>query len=219
MPNSRPTGRHHGDLRNALERAALDLVAERGVHGFTLAEASRRAGVSVAAPYKHFADKDALLAELARKGYEQQYERFAAALAGRDDPVEQMAAFAAAYVRFAAENRALFEITFGADLRKERYPDLARAGDRVLEVLRGPAGSLAADPAQRDDLIHTIGAAAHGFAAFLGEGIFGEPERALEATERRAADAARTLAAGDISRRGRGGGAGGRARPGGGSRG
>src|ERR1700754_3368808 len=103
MATPRPTGQHHGDLRNALERAALELVAERGAHGFTLAEASRRAGVSVAAPYKHFADKDALLAELARKGYEQQYDRFAAAMSGETGPVEQLAAFAAAYVQFAAD--------------------------------------------------------------------------------------------------------------------
>jgi AcrR family transcriptional regulator len=195
MPNPRPTGRHHGDLRNALEDAALELVAERGVHALTLAETTRRAGVSVAAPYKHFADKDALLAALAHKGYEQQYERFAAAMAGtRDDPVEQLAAFAAAYVRFSAESKALFAITFGAGLSKQHYPELALAGDRVLALLREPAARLAADPDSQIDLIHTIGATAHGFATFLAEGIFGEPAEALEATTRRAGEAAHRLA-------------------------
>src|ERR1700722_12764230 len=61
-------GSANGDLVTALERAALDLVAERGPHGFSLNEASRRAGVSVAAPYKHFADREALLASLAAAG-------------------------------------------------------------------------------------------------------------------------------------------------------
>jgi AcrR family transcriptional regulator len=192
----RPTGHHHGDLRNALEQAALDLVAERGTHGFTLAEASRRAGVSVAAPYKHFADKDALLAELARKGYEEQHERFAAAMAVETDPVEQLGAFAAAYVRFSACNKALFDITFAAGLKKQAHPQLALAGDRVLELLRGPAKRLTDDPVAQVDLIRTIGATAHGFAAFLAEGVFGDPATALEATERRAADAARCLARG-----------------------
>ncbi|WP_089252880.1 TetR/AcrR family transcriptional regulator [Asanoa hainanensis] len=190
-PSPRPTGLHHGDLRNALLAAALELVAERGTQGFTLAETSRRAGVSVAAPYKHFADKDALLAELARTGYERQHDLFQAAMAAESDPVEQLAAFAGAYVAFAAENKALFEITFGAGLEKQRYPALAEAGDRVLALLRGPAARLGPET---DDLIHTIGAAAHGFAAFLAEGIFGEPTSALAATQRRARDAARKLA-------------------------
>jgi AcrR family transcriptional regulator len=194
MPTSRPTGQHHGDLRNALEQAALALVAERGAQGFTLAEASRRAGVSVAAPYKHYADKDALLAELARKGYQRQYELFHAAIAGESEPLEQLAAFAAAYVEFAAENKALFEITFSAGLEKQRYPELARAGDRLLELLRGPAAGLVDGTAAQDDLIHTIGAVAHGFAAFLSEGILGDPVTALARTTRRAGDAARKLA-------------------------
>lgn len=96
----RPTGQHHGDLRNALLRAALELVTERGPHGFTLAETSRRAGVSVAAPYKHFADRETLLAELATSGYREQRSRFAEAVSGSDEPVEQLASFASAYVRF-----------------------------------------------------------------------------------------------------------------------
>ncbi|GIF77497.1 TetR/AcrR family transcriptional regulator [Asanoa siamensis] len=194
MATTRPSGQHHGDLRNALLRAALDLVAERGAQGFTLAEASRRAGVSVAAPYKHFADKDALLAELARAGYERQHDLFQAAMAAETDPVEQLAAFAAAYVEFAAESRALFEITFSAGLAKARYPALAEAGDRVLSLLRTPAAHLVTDTAAQDDLIHTIGAAAYGFAAFLTEGIFGDPTTSLDATTRRARAAARKLA-------------------------
>src|SRR5271154_3740476 len=105
---------HHGDLRNALEQAALELVAERGPEGFTLAEASRRAGVSVAAPFRHFQNKNALLAALALRGYEAQRERFAAAIAQSGDPVEQLALFAAAYVQFSLEERALFDVTFDA---------------------------------------------------------------------------------------------------------
>jgi len=194
MPTSRPTGRHHGDLRNALERAALDLVAERGAHGWTLAETSRRAGVSVAAPYKHFADKDALLAELARQGYEQQHARFAEAIAAEAEPVEQLAAFAAAYVQFAADSKALFEITFSAGLTKQAHPALAEAGDRVLALLREPAARITDRVADQDDLITTIGATAHGFAAFLNEGVFGDPATRLDEAKRRAAAAARRLA-------------------------
>src|ERR1044072_726538 len=89
----RPVGHHHGDLRNSLLRASLELVGERGPHGFTLPEASRRAGGSVAAPYKPFAGRDARLAELATQGYRKQRHRFATAVNGIEDPAEQLASF------------------------------------------------------------------------------------------------------------------------------
>ena len=70
-------GYHHGNLKEALVRAALELIAEKGPAGFTFADAARWAGVSPAAPYRHFRDRDELLADVARRGFEQ----FAAALA------------------------------------------------------------------------------------------------------------------------------------------
>src|SRR4051812_18836568 len=80
-------GYHHGNLREALIRAALDLIAQKGPAGFTFADAARWAGVSSAAPYRHFRDRDALLADVARRGF----ELFEAALSrawddGRPDP-------------------------------------------------------------------------------------------------------------------------------------
>ena len=86
----RPVGHHHGDLRNALLRATLELVGERGPHGFTLAETSRRAGVSVAAPYKHFADRESLLASGEQVPTAEelgaQFEQFLAEQHGRENP-------------------------------------------------------------------------------------------------------------------------------------
>src|SRR4029434_5861549 len=72
-----PRGYHHGNLKEALVRAALELIAEKGPAGFTFADAARWAGVSPAAPYRHYRDRDALLADVARRGFEQ----FANALA------------------------------------------------------------------------------------------------------------------------------------------
>jgi AcrR family transcriptional regulator len=66
-----PRGYHHGDLKEALVRAALQLIAEKGPAGFTFADAARWAGVSPAAPYRHFRDRDELLADVARRGFEQ----------------------------------------------------------------------------------------------------------------------------------------------------
>ena len=76
---SGPRGYHHGNLKEALVRAALDLIAEKGPAGFTFADAARWAGFRPAAPYRHFRDRDELLADVARRGFEQ----FTAALAER----------------------------------------------------------------------------------------------------------------------------------------
>ena len=64
-------GYHHGNLKEALVQAALDLIAEKGPGGFTFAEAARSAGVSPAAPYRHFRDRDELLSNIAQRGFEQ----------------------------------------------------------------------------------------------------------------------------------------------------
>src|SRR6187455_2832270 len=66
-----PRGYHHGNLKEALIRAALELIAQKGPAGFTFAEAARWAGVSPAAPYRHFRDRDELLADVARRGFEE----------------------------------------------------------------------------------------------------------------------------------------------------
>lgn len=189
----RPTGQHHGDLRNVLLLATLELVAERGPHGFTLAEASRRAGVSVAAPYKHFADREALLAELATMGYREQHNRFAAAVDGSEDPVEQLASFASAYVRFAAEEPALFDITFHAGLDKSRFPALASAGDEVADLLLPVARRLAPEADDALDLLLRVAGTAHGLAVFLRQGLFGVGIGALADTEEKAARTARAI--------------------------
>ncbi|KOU53627.1 TetR/AcrR family transcriptional regulator [Streptomyces sp. WM6378] len=189
----RPTGHHHGDLRNALLRAALELVAERGPHGFTLAEASRRAGVSVAAPYKHFADRETLLAELATMGYREQRDRFAAAMSSSGDPSERLASFASAYIRFAAEEPALFDVTFNAGLDKSRFAELALAGDGVADLLLPVARQVAQGPDDAFDLLLRVAGAAHGLAVFLRQGLFGVGSGALADTEERAARTARAI--------------------------
>src|SRR5256885_14630683 len=94
-------GYHHGDLKEALIRAALDLIAEKGPWAFTFAEAARVLGVSPAAPYRHFRDRDALMADVARRGF----ERFSAELArawdnGRPDPLRAFERLRRAYLDF-----------------------------------------------------------------------------------------------------------------------
>ena len=196
-PVKRRTGQHHGDLRNALLSAALELVSERGPRGFSVAEAARRAGVSSAAPYKHFADREALLAALAVRGYTQQERRFSAALASAPDaPTDRLAAIARAYVSFAAEDRPLFEVVFGAGLDKAAHDDVAAASTRVLALLLPETAALTTDEEAARALLLAVAALAHGHAVFLLERAFGPVADALAPTLGRVEAAVRALLAG-----------------------
>ncbi|MCB9700923.1 MAG: TetR/AcrR family transcriptional regulator [Myxococcales bacterium] len=103
---------HHGQLRSTLIAAAIDLLGEHGVSGLSLRECARRAGVSHAAPYRHFADKRALLAAIARQGFEELAAVGAAAMEGVDDPRDRLDAYGIAYVRFAIEHPVVFRLMF-----------------------------------------------------------------------------------------------------------
>src|SRR5688500_3897951 len=92
---------HHGDLRNALLEAALALIAQGRVGELSLREVARRAGVTYAAPYHHFADKSALLAAVATQGFEKLVEKFDRVAARRLAPEAELVAMAQAYVAFA----------------------------------------------------------------------------------------------------------------------
>ncbi|HSP23907.1 MAG TPA: TetR/AcrR family transcriptional regulator, partial [Saliniramus sp.] len=95
-------GYHHGHLREALIAATKGLLAEKGPQGFTLADAARIAGVSPAAPYRHFADRDALLREVAAAGFRAFCEALAKAVRS-GDPKSGFRAMGDAYLRFARE--------------------------------------------------------------------------------------------------------------------
>ena len=110
-----PRGYHHGNLREALIRAALELIAKKGAAGFTFAEAARFAGVSPAAPYRHFRDRDELMASVALRGFEQ----FEAALArawegGRPDAFAALDRLGKAYLEFARAQPAYYSAMFEA---------------------------------------------------------------------------------------------------------
>ena len=114
--SSRATGKHHGDLRQALMEAALEMVATGDENSLSLREVARRAGVSPAAPYHHFADKEALLAAVACEGF----ERLAQALreAGKlaRSPQTKLSRMAAEYVRFALAHHVHYRIMVSSSL-------------------------------------------------------------------------------------------------------
>jgi AcrR family transcriptional regulator len=103
---------HHGDLRAELVRAAMDLLEQSGEAALSLRAVARRAGVSPAAPYRHYADREALVSAVAAVGYRELAERLAAAHPSPSTP-DQLASVATAYVQFALERPALFRMMFG----------------------------------------------------------------------------------------------------------
>ena len=138
-------GYHHGNLKEALLQAALGLIAEKGPAGFTFADAARSAGVSPAAPYRHFRDRDELLSSIAQRGFEQ-FEAVLSA-AWDDGRPETLAAFervGKAYLKFAREEPAFYSAMFESGLPVDLNPSLQAAGERAFGVIRAAAERLAA---------------------------------------------------------------------------
>src|ERR1700759_5596696 len=138
-------GYHHGNLKEALLQAALDLIAQKGAAGFTFADAARMAGVSPAAPYRHFRDRDELLSSIAQRGFEQ----FEAALTsawddGRPDTVTAFESVGRAYLSFAREEPAFYSAMFESGLPPDVNPALMAASERAFGIIRAAAERLAA---------------------------------------------------------------------------
>src|SRR6476469_9901859 len=107
---------HHGDLANALRRAAVDVIDERGMAGFSLREVARRAGVSHTAPAHHFGDVKGLLTSVAAEGFEALRQVTSEAAARHTEPVEQLRAIGEAYVALARSNPGHCVVMFRTDL-------------------------------------------------------------------------------------------------------
>jgi AcrR family transcriptional regulator len=190
---SGPRGYHHGNLKEALIDAALELIAQKGPAGFTFAEAARWAGVSPAAPYRHFRDREELLADVARRGFEQFETVLARAWdAGRPDAFTAFDRLGKAYLHFAKSEPAYYSAMFEAGIPPETNPQLREAGERAFAVLRAAAERLvAAMPAQdRPPVLMMalhIWAMSHGIASLFGRGDAAKrplpmtPEELLEA--------------------------------------
>lgn len=166
-----PRSYHHGDLRNALLSATLILVRERGARGFSVIEAARRAGVSPAAPYRHFADRDAMLAAAAQQGFERLTNELSD-LPDHESLGDCAAHLAVKYLRFAGANPAEFEVMFASGLDKSNYPELLQQTVRLqgrLESALLPY-NLGPDVTFRAAELWTL---AHGIAALATEGALG----------------------------------------------
>jgi AcrR family transcriptional regulator len=138
-------GYHHGNLREALMQAAIDLIADKGPSGFTFAEAARSAGVSPAAPYRHFRDRDALVAEVATRGFVKFALELERAWAeGRPEPQAAFIRLGRAYLAFARSEPAYYAAMFESALPRASYPGPDDARRRAFEVLRAASEAICA---------------------------------------------------------------------------
>jgi AcrR family transcriptional regulator len=152
---------HHGNLRPALVRTAMELLEESGETALSLRAVARRAGVSPAAPYRHYADREALVSAVAAVGYRELGERLASAHPSPSTP-QQLAGVANAYVQFALERPALFRIMFGEPCdhdNDERVAATAAVSHYVREI-----AARTFPKADADALATAIWALVHGLA-------------------------------------------------------
>ena len=186
-------GYHHGNLREALIAAALELIAEKGPAGFTFAEAARAAGVSPAAPYRHFRDRDALLADVARRGF----EHFGADMArawdgGQPHPYRALENLGRAYLAFARTQPAYYAAMFECQLPPDASRELSQAAENAFSILRQACEALCAlMPADKRPpasmMSYHIWSLTHGIASLFARGDMARrklpmaPENLLEA--------------------------------------
>lgn len=175
--SKRRAGYHHGDLHAALIRTALQVIEAEGAEELTLRGLAARAGVSAMAPYRHFADKAALLEAVAVEGF----RMMRAAFADVDEPRNArraLTAFGGAYVAFAAEHPGLFRLMFGGP---PPTPDdgLADDADTVMGLIAARIAEIV-PPARRGDVLLAAWSAMHGLATLIASGRLRGPREKPE---------------------------------------
>ena len=169
-------GYHHGRLKDALIEAARNLVAERGPAGFTLSEAAKMVGVTAAAPYRHFTDRNDLMSELARRGFEAFALRLEQAWdAGQPDAATAFRRMGAAYLAFAKEEPGLYSAMFG-NVQALQAPTSGAAADRALAMIHYACAAVlrqyGAPETTARDLALQVWAYSHGVAQLALSGHF-----------------------------------------------
>lgn len=132
-----PKKYHHGDLKNALIQAGVEILAQEGVDGLSLRKVAQHAGVSHSAPYAHFPDKQSLIAAISTEGFNQLHTELEAAISPYSkNPKKQLLEGAKTYVRFAEENTDTFKIMFSGVLEKEKdYPSFVEISSKTFKLV------------------------------------------------------------------------------------
>jgi AcrR family transcriptional regulator len=167
---------HHGDLKNALIQAGVEILAKDGVSGLSLRKVALKVGVSHSAPYAHFVDKQALIAAISTEGFRQLYERVSAVTTKyKNQPAKQLIEVAWAYVQFAMDDPDRFKVMFSAVLEKEKeYPEFVAESQRNFQLVKmiveanQASGQLRSGPSELVAL--SAWGIVHGFVMLLLEG-------------------------------------------------
>ncbi len=165
---------HHGDLKNALICAGVEILAEEGVSGLSLRQVAQRAGVSHAAPYAHFADKQSLIAAISTDGFRRLYDKLSAAHANGVEARQKLLETAEAYLEFATEDPARFKVMFSGILEQEKeYPEFVEASQQnyelMVEIVQACQATGVLPPGPAELTAISIWASLHGLAALFLE--------------------------------------------------
>lgn len=192
---SAKTGYHHGDLRAALIDASFDMLAECGLQRFSVAAVARRLGVSTAAPYRHFPDRDHLLSAVSAAAARDLRDAMtAAAGAAGPDPAARLAATAGAYFRHVVRTGAGFHVIYAAelyDVEDDERREQTRALMTTLIELAEAAGAPSYDDALL--LVEATIAVAHGYTTLFADGFFARNSRTVDDIAARTIEAAGAL--------------------------
>lgn len=163
---------HHGNLRDELVRVSLDLIAERGVAGFSVAEVARRAKVSPGAPYRHFPERESLLAAVAATAARQLTERVRAAIDSAADPADALAAAAGAYTGYLIERRAGMNLIYADGLHGPGHTELVENTRALTDQFLMLCLRLCDEPQDGLELMEQLFTQAHGYGMFWLDGVF-----------------------------------------------
>jgi AcrR family transcriptional regulator len=167
---------HHGDLKNALTKVGVEILAREGVSGLTLRKVAKRAGVSHSAPYAHFKDRQSLIAAISTEGFRKLYDELDAAVSAHaDNPKEQLVEATWAYVQFAMNNTDTFKIMFSGVLEKEKdYPSFVEISgktfERVVDIVRACQNAGILRPGPSELVAVSVWGQVHGIISLALEG-------------------------------------------------
>ena len=169
------TSYHHGDLKNALIKAGVKILAKEGVNGLSLRKVAKQVGVSHAAPYSHFADKQALIAAISTEGFKQLLKQIASVREAHQDPSALLLETARAYIQFAVNEPDRFKLMFSSVIEKEKeYPEFVAASQenfqQLVSVVEACQQADLLKPGPSDLMAISVWSSVHGMIMLILEG-------------------------------------------------